>query len=215
MSVAGALTAAPAETREKLGTGNGALVPRPRAHLVTYRGMFAPAAPLRDRVVQPPPPEDDVAQMANCASTSAACAHPPTVPPTATRKRTSHKRHRYSWAELLRRAWANTSPVTAAGSPPRSGPACCRPRTVYRIALAAAFSLAGCPAGPEPGRHPGRDYSVIDGRGSEGGGEEIAQLEALCANRRARRACPRTAPAMRWPTTAPPAARAAGRRRAS
>ena len=27
-----------------------ALVPRPRAHLVTYHGLFAPAAPLRSRV---------------------------------------------------------------------------------------------------------------------------------------------------------------------
>jgi hypothetical protein len=35
----------------------------------------------------------------------------------------------------------------------RSGRACCNRATVHRIALAAAFSLAGCAAGPEPVRH--------------------------------------------------------------
>jgi hypothetical protein len=34
-----------------------ALIPRPRAHLVTYHGVFAPAASARDRVVPELPPD--------------------------------------------------------------------------------------------------------------------------------------------------------------
>ncbi len=77
-----------------------ALVPRPRAHLVTYHGLFAPAAPLRSRVVPPPP--EDVAAPAVPPATSVPCTHP-SLPGNARRKPPAQKRHRYSWAELLRR----------------------------------------------------------------------------------------------------------------
>ena len=121
-----------------------ALVPRPRVHLVTYHGMFAPAAPLRDRVV-PPPPDDDIAQMANRAPTSSTCAHPPTLPPTATRKPPAHKRHRYSWAELLRRVFHIDVFLCECGGQRRLLAAILEPEPIRRILL-----HLGLPADPPP-----------------------------------------------------------------
>ena len=133
-----------------------ALVPRPRVHLITSHGMFAPAAPLRDRVV-PPPPEDDVAQATlEPVPTSAPCAHPPTVPPTASRKPTTHKRHRYSWAELLRRAnsqvWRHIEVfLCECGGQRRLLAAIFAPEPIRRILL-----HLGLPADPPPSRRRGR-----------------------------------------------------------
>ncbi len=127
-----------------------ALVPRPRVHLVTYHGMFAPAAPLRDRVV-PPPPEDEVAQVVKPVPTSAPCAHPPpNVPPTATRKPPAHRRHRYSWAELLRRAKPKTRQhievfLCDCGGQRRLLAAILEPEPIRRILL-----HLGLPADPPP-----------------------------------------------------------------
>jgi hypothetical protein len=79
-----------------------ALVPRPRVHLTTYHGVFAPAAsyapylrkrtqgPRCDRVV-PPPPEADQDE-ANCS--------------VGSQQTERTKRKRYSWAELMKRVFA-------------------------------------------------------------------------------------------------------------
>ncbi len=66
-----------------------ALVPRPRVHLTTYHGVFAPAASHRDRVVPPPP--DANQKETNCLDAGR--------PPERT------KRKRYSWAELMKRVF--------------------------------------------------------------------------------------------------------------
>jgi hypothetical protein len=76
-------------------------VPRPRAHLVTYHGLFAPAAPLRSRVVPPPPDEVASPRQAGSSPTRAHASQPK----AATRKPPAHQRHRCSWAELLRRVF--------------------------------------------------------------------------------------------------------------
>ena len=121
-----------------------ALVPRPRVHLVTYHGMFAPAAPLRDRVV-PPPPEDEVAQATpKSAPAPAPCPHQP-LPPTATRKPPAHKRHRYSWAELLRRVFHIEVFLCDCGGQRRLLAAILEPEPIRRILL-----HLGLPADPPP-----------------------------------------------------------------
>ena len=72
-----------------------ARVPRPFVRLVTYHGLFAPAAPLRDRVV--PPPEEDV---------TTAARHSCPISQTDTYgKSRKPRRKRYAWAELLRRVF--------------------------------------------------------------------------------------------------------------
>lgn len=78
-----------------------ALVPRPVVRLVTYHGLFAPAAPLRDRVVPPAPciAEATSNATASCTrATTTADTNPPTKP-------TKPKRKRYSWAELMQRVF--------------------------------------------------------------------------------------------------------------
>ena len=87
-----------------------ALVPRPFVRLVTYHGLFAPAAPLRDRVV-PPPPDDD-ATTATRTSCPTARASTPAKPPMP-------KRKRYSWAELLRRVFCIDVLLCESGGGPR------------------------------------------------------------------------------------------------
>ena len=62
-----------------------ALVPRPLVRLVTYHGLFAPAAPLRDRVVPPPPPIEDTTPHAH-PSCSQSTATPDTTTLTKPRK---------------------------------------------------------------------------------------------------------------------------------
>jgi hypothetical protein len=73
-----------------------ALVPRPRAHLLTYHGVLAPASAWRDLVVPKRAP----------ASTSPSCGplapNSPTAPSTSARSRSS----RSTWAEFLRRDFA-------------------------------------------------------------------------------------------------------------
>jgi hypothetical protein len=76
-----------------------ALIPRPRAHLVTYYGVFAPAASARDRVVPAPPAEHLVEKSPRCEPRAAtkADAQPPEL--------VAKPRKPYSWAELLRRVY--------------------------------------------------------------------------------------------------------------
>jgi hypothetical protein len=71
-----------------------ALVPRPRAHLLTYHGVLAPAAQWRDLIVPAP-------RAALDAPRPEAACKVPTAGATGTRIR-----HRSTWAELLRRVFA-------------------------------------------------------------------------------------------------------------
>ena len=61
-----------------------ALVPRPRVHSITYHGALAPGAAIRDHVVASPPSTRP--RRAGCAA--AACSA------------------KYSWAELMKRVFA-------------------------------------------------------------------------------------------------------------
>jgi hypothetical protein len=56
-----------------------ALIPRPRVHLTTYRGNFAPAAAYRDRVVPAPDEQPDAASP--CAHSQPTPAPPPIAAP--------------------------------------------------------------------------------------------------------------------------------------
>ena len=87
-----------------------ALVPRPRRHLVTYHGVFAPAAGIRPWVV-PQVAADDSGGAAQhveaCAGAEEGCEvgrrlQARRIVPHAPGKRRRGQR-RYSWAELLRR----------------------------------------------------------------------------------------------------------------
>jgi hypothetical protein len=74
-----------------------ALIPPPRAHLVTYHGVLAPGAALRDLVVPSPPrrklrPEDHSSQ------------DDPLAQRLRVRNMPDYQR-RYSWAELWRRVF--------------------------------------------------------------------------------------------------------------
>ena len=76
-----------------------ALVPRPRVHLVTYHGVFAPAASYRALVVPEPGADlercghDDNGASDNEGADST--ARPPPV----------KRRRRYSWSELMKRVF--------------------------------------------------------------------------------------------------------------
>ena len=90
-----------------------ALVPRPRRHLVTYHGVFAPAAGLRSRVV--PRWDEEVVERAECqhgaggereVEDEASCRLlPRRVVPHVPGKRRRGGRRRYPWAELLKRVF--------------------------------------------------------------------------------------------------------------
>ena len=79
-----------------------ALVPRPRKHLTTYHGVFAPNASWRDRIV-PPPPEDDEPSPAfrTCQHRHRRKTTDGAKVPHAPRR----TRRRYPWAELMRRCF--------------------------------------------------------------------------------------------------------------
>ena len=67
-----------------------ALVPRPRAHLTRYFGLFAPRAALRSEVVPKPPPSP--AAHTHQGETEA--------------KQECLRQRRLTWAQLLMRVWA-------------------------------------------------------------------------------------------------------------
>ena len=78
----------PLEFLEKLAS----LVPAPRAHLVRYLGMLAPAAKWRSSIVPSAPEADE---------TNPECGH------ARNGQSEKHCRPRnYSWAELMRRVWS-------------------------------------------------------------------------------------------------------------
>ena len=78
-----------------------ALVPRPRKHLTTYHGVFAPAASYRDNIVPEPPENAEDPPVFRTCQHRRKQARTVDVPhaPTLTRPR------RYSWAQLLLRVF--------------------------------------------------------------------------------------------------------------
>ena len=120
-----------------------ALVPRPRVHLTTYHGIFAPAASCRDRAVPAPP------QQIPCAHGRADGSPEPSPAPAAPPRR----RRRYSWAELLRRVFLIDVLVCQHCGGPRRLLACLSEPVVIRKIL----EHLGLPADPPriaPARPP-------------------------------------------------------------
>ncbi|MGE3171433.1 MAG: hypothetical protein AB7O97_02330 [Planctomycetota bacterium] len=86
-----------------------ALIPRPRRHLVTYYGVLAPAAGLRDRVVPDPvdhsggedrdpgPPDSAIQRLGIGSRPQPPVPHVPS--------RLPGPRKAYTWAELMQRVF--------------------------------------------------------------------------------------------------------------
>jgi hypothetical protein len=88
------------------------LVPPPRAHLVRYHGVFAPASLWRCQVIPPLPEKNPLASVPSCASTPARPedAAPGVAETPAPRESTAETRRaadpsRIPWAELLMRVF--------------------------------------------------------------------------------------------------------------
>jgi hypothetical protein len=79
-----------------------ALVPRPHSHLLTYHGVFAPAAAWRDLIVPSNPEEPSTAPAQD--GPDSPDSRNENVEPAKTGKRGS--RQRLSWAELLKRVFS-------------------------------------------------------------------------------------------------------------
>jgi len=77
-----------------------ALVPRPRAHLLTYHGVLAPAAPLRDLIVPGQCAQLEPHQQVRSQQQDA------TLETQSAGLEARARRHRSTWAELLRRVFA-------------------------------------------------------------------------------------------------------------
>src|SRR5262245_51548164 len=77
-----------------------ALIPPPRAHLVTYHGVLAPGAELRDAIV-PAPPRRKSRSSDHASQTTQT---DPPAPKLTVRNMPDYQR-RYPWAELLRRVF--------------------------------------------------------------------------------------------------------------
>ncbi len=78
-----------------------ALVPRPRFHLVTYHGVLAPAASLRDRIV----PEAAPRKATACPASTPTSKPDPQSGCENHRSPQNKRTTRYSWAELMRRVF--------------------------------------------------------------------------------------------------------------
>jgi hypothetical protein len=84
-----------------------ALVPRARAHLLTYHGVLAPAAQWRDRIV--PGPRRPTESHHGSTETRAACSSRPATsssPDSPAALSSPARTRRLRWAELLRRVFA-------------------------------------------------------------------------------------------------------------
>ena len=81
-----------------------ALVPRPRKHLTTYHGVFAPNASYRDRIV-PPPPDDDEPPPPCALSPRAGQHRPRTEGTSVPHVPKPRQRRRYTWAQLMLRCF--------------------------------------------------------------------------------------------------------------
>jgi hypothetical protein len=94
----------PLETLEKIS----ALIPAPRAHLIRYAGILAPAAKWRALIV----PATTASTAAECSSgsptTPCSLQSPDTAaqagPPSSEGSTAPHRRN-YAWAELMKRVW--------------------------------------------------------------------------------------------------------------
>ena len=133
-----------------------ALVPRPRRHLVTYHGVFAPAAGYRQWVVPQPPPAADGACRHALASAVAATNDDAEREPEVVvggfvgirRRSVPHApgkrrrgRPRYSWAELMRRVYCIDVLVCPhCGGPRRLLAAVHDPAAIRRILVAMGLS---------------------------------------------------------------------------
>jgi Putative transposase/Transposase zinc-binding domain len=114
-----------------------ALIPRPRKKLVTYHGVLAPAAGLRDRVVpdplersgedrDPEPPDDAIRRLGIGARPRAPVPHVPS--------RLRGPRKAYTWAELLRRVFlVNVLTCPHCGGPRRLLAAVFDPQAIESI----------------------------------------------------------------------------------
>jgi hypothetical protein len=98
----------PAELLRRLAT----LVPPPRAHLVRYHGVFAPASLWRSQVIPPLPEKNPLASVPSCASTPARPEDPapgvtetPAPHESTTEARRPADPSRIPWAELLMRVF--------------------------------------------------------------------------------------------------------------
>ena len=74
-----------------------ALVPRPRIHLTTYHGVFAPASSFRDHVVPAAPDNQPTPKPCHHVDPEQVGTQPDAEPPK--------RRRRYSWAELMQRVF--------------------------------------------------------------------------------------------------------------
>ncbi len=79
-----------------------ALIPRPRAHMLTYHGILAGRASYRDRVVPVPPGSASDEGVASCDHVGSPC-DPERV--ASGRPRRSRSKY-YTWAELMKRVFA-------------------------------------------------------------------------------------------------------------
>jgi len=98
----------PTELLRRLAT----LVPPPRAHLVRYHGVFAPASRWRSQVIPPLPEKTPLSSAPSCASTPARPKHTaPAVAETPAPDRPTAEARRPAdpspipWAELLLRVF--------------------------------------------------------------------------------------------------------------
>jgi len=80
-----------------------ALVPRPRAHLLTYHGVLAPAAKWREFIVARSPSSADAVQGGSHGEQPLQPNYE--SPPTAN-ARPPKRRTRSTWAELMLRAFS-------------------------------------------------------------------------------------------------------------
>ena len=98
----------PLELLEKLV----AIIPAPKAHLVRYAGILAPAAKWRALIVPAEPAAEFAAMIHSlCGTETAACgteslaAGTPAEPPKMESPAARHERN-YTWSELMKRVWA-------------------------------------------------------------------------------------------------------------
>jgi hypothetical protein len=97
----------PLELLEKLV----ALIPAPKAHLVRYSGILAPAAKWRALIVHESPTEPESMRELSISTMQApasSTAYVSVETPAAASSRSPVRRHRrnYTWAELMKRVWA-------------------------------------------------------------------------------------------------------------
>jgi hypothetical protein len=133
-----------------------ALIPPPRAHLVTYQGVLAPGAALRDLVVPAPPrrknrPKDDTSQV-------------DPLPRLKVRNMPDYQR-RYPWSDLLLRIFLIDVLQCPCGGRRRLIALILDPAVVVQILKALGLPTRPppiCAARPPPGAEQDRDLEHQD-----------------------------------------------------